>query len=81
MKKRKENTTFVAVTLTRRLEIYQAAQVRPVVNGMLREVGDLGPVYGFQWRHFGAEYKGMHADYTGQGVDQLAQVCFAPLRQ
>lgn len=40
----------------------------------LREVGDLGPVYGFQWRHFGAEYKGMHADYAGQGVDQLAQV-------
>lgn len=22
-----------------------------------REEGDLGPVYGFQWRHFGAEYK------------------------
>ena len=41
---------------------------------VFREEGDLGPVYGFQWRHFGAEYKGMHADYTGQGVDQLAQV-------
>ncbi|XP_070554956.1 thymidylate synthase-like, partial [Ptychodera flava] len=39
-----------------------------------REEGDLGPVYGFQWRHFGAEYKDMHADYSGQGVDQLAQV-------
>ena len=38
-----------------------------------RQEGDLGPVYGFQWRHFGAEYKDMHADYTGQGVDQLAE--------
>ncbi|XP_077302834.1 thymidylate synthase [Arctopsyche grandis] len=39
-----------------------------------REEGDLGPVYGFQWRHFGAEYKGMHVDYTGQGVDQLLNI-------
>lgn len=39
-----------------------------------REEGDLGPVYGFQWRHFGAEYKTMNDDYTGKGVDQLAQV-------
>ncbi|ORY11313.1 thymidylate synthase/dCMP hydroxymethylase domain-containing protein [Clohesyomyces aquaticus] len=36
--------------------------------------GDLGPVYGFQWRHFGAEYRGSDADYMGQGVDQLAEV-------
>ncbi|XP_023337503.1 thymidylate synthase isoform X2 [Eurytemora carolleeae] len=39
-----------------------------------REVGDLGPVYGFQWRHFGAKYVDMHTDYSGQGVDQLAKV-------
>ena len=35
---------------------------------------DLGPVYGFQWRHYGATYAGARADYRGQGVDQLANV-------
>ncbi|KAL8818487.1 MAG: hypothetical protein Q9223_002893 [Gallowayella weberi] len=39
-----------------------------------REVGDLGPVYGFQWRHFGAEYVDAKTDYGGKGVDQLAEV-------
>ncbi|XP_066137779.1 thymidylate synthase isoform X2 [Euwallacea fornicatus] len=39
-----------------------------------RKEGDLGPIYGFQWRHFGAEYKGMHADYRNKGIDQLAHV-------
>lgn len=36
--------------------------------------GDLGPVYGFQWRHFGAKYKTCHDDYSEEGVDQLAEV-------
>ncbi len=32
---------------------------------------DLGPVYGFQWRHFDANYQGHDFDYRGQGIDQL----------
>jgi thymidylate synthase len=39
-----------------------------------RAEGDLGPVYGFQWRHFGAEYIDHVTDYTGQGTDQLKEV-------
>lgn len=35
------------------------------------KTGDMGPGYGFQWRHSGATYNGCDDDYTGQGVDQL----------
>jgi len=36
--------------------------------------GDIGPAYGFQWRHWGAEYKGKDHEYTGEGVDQIARI-------
>lgn len=32
---------------------------------------DLGTIYGWEWRHFGAEYKDHQTDYVNQGVDQL----------
>ena len=35
------------------------------------EERDLGPIYGFQWRHFNAAYKNYDSNYSGQGVDQL----------
>ncbi|MFA6486367.1 MAG: thymidylate synthase [Candidatus Magasanikbacteria bacterium] len=35
---------------------------------------DLGPIYGFQWRHFNANYRGYDANYANEGVDQLKKV-------
>ena len=36
--------------------------------------GDCGACYGFQWRHFGAEYNDCNTDYTGKGFDQVQYV-------
>lgn len=36
--------------------------------------GDCGPIYSFQWKHFGAAYTNCEDTYTGKGVDQVAYV-------
>ena len=37
------------------------------------EEDELGPIYGFQWRHFNAPYTNSQTDYSNQGIDQLMQ--------
>lgn len=36
--------------------------------------GDMGPMYGFQWCHFGTEYKGCNYNYGYEGYNQLQDV-------
>jgi thymidylate synthase len=38
------------------------------------EERDLGPIYGFEWRHFNAKYENYDTDYSGKGIDQLKKV-------
>ena len=45
-----------------------------------REIGDAGPIYGYQFRHFGAKYVDCNTDYTGKGIDQLAE-CIRKIKE
>lgn len=49
----------------------------------MSEENDLGPIYGFQWRHFGADYTGIEGtldsngniiNYDNKGIDQLKNI-------
>jgi thymidylate synthase len=39
-----------------------------------RQDGDCGPIYGFNFRHYGAEYKDCDTNYTNCGYDQVKEV-------
>lgn len=44
------------------------------IQKRMREEVDLGPIYGWQWRHFGAKYIDHETDYTNCGIDQFAEM-------
>lgn len=58
----------------RGVKIWDANGTRAFLDGrgLSYREGDLGPVYGFQWRHSGAVYRGCDSCHAQQGVDQLA---------
>ena len=39
-----------------------------------RQLNDLGPIYGFQWRHFNADYKDQKTNYSNEGYNQIEHV-------
>lgn len=43
-------------------------------NGLPYKEGDMGPLYGFNWNHFGAEYVDCMTDYTNMGFNQIEYV-------
>jgi thymidylate synthase len=59
---------------------FNMAVMKDVKNAIIKGTRDLGPIYGWQWRHFGGEYKwnaqNIEQNYNPKkpGVDQLANL-------
>lgn len=66
------------------VHIWDANGTREFLNSrglVSRDEYDLGPIYGFQWRHFNAPYRGADVAYgDAEGVDQLAE-CIRQIRE
>ena len=39
--------------------------------GLPYQEGDMGPMYGWNWKHFGTEYESCLTDYTNKGFNQI----------
>jgi dihydrofolate reductase / thymidylate synthase len=68
--------TDTNILSTQGVKIWEANTRKKFIEdaGLRWNENDMGPMYGHQWRHWGAEYKGCHDDYDGLGIDQLAKL-------
>jgi len=65
--------------LDKNIKIWQGNSTREYMNNIgikEREVNDLGPIYGHQWRHFNAKYIDHKTDYSNQGIDQINNIIY-----
>lgn len=68
--------TDVSILREKKVHIWDGNSTREFLDsrGLDYPEWDIGPAYGAQFRHAGAEYVNATTDYTGQGVDQLQNV-------
>jgi len=61
--------TNAKILQEKNVHIWDSHSSKEYLKKFNREEGDLGPIYGFQWRHYGEKYIDMNSNYAG--VDQL----------
>lgn len=80
------NAAWMPIYENKKKELnHQGEEITPEKDKQLRDEAamaerDLGPIYGWQWRHFGGEYRwnpyevSMNYRMNNSGVDQMAEV-------
>lgn len=65
--------TNVKILQDKNVNIWNKNSSKHFINecGLSYDEGDIGPGYGFQMKHYGAQYIDCQTNYHGQGVDQL----------
>lgn len=60
----------------KKVRIWQGNTSQDFINdlNLPYQEGDMGPMYGFNWRHFGADYQDCNTNYQGKGFDQLTKI-------
>jgi len=66
--------TDVTLLQQQGVHIWDGNTTAEFLKGKALEKNDMGPLYGFVWRHFGARYATCKDDYTDKGLDQLRQL-------